>query len=163
MDRTPSSSAIRVTVAVAGLIALGSVFAPRGLAAERPERWEGAPRERWDGAPGGHEIHRAWHGDIRRFHEEDLPRWRAGHWFHGDHLGRGGWWWVVDETWYFYPAPIYPYPDPYVPPGMVALGPPAPPSQYWYYCPSAKAYYPYVPACPEGWAPVVPQASPPGP
>ena len=52
MDRTPKSSAIRMTVAVAVLIALGSVFAPRGLAAERPERWEGAPQERWTGLHG---------------------------------------------------------------------------------------------------------------
>jgi hypothetical protein len=74
MDRTPKSSAIRVTVAVAVLIALGSAFAPRGIAAERPERWERAPRERWEEAPRGHETYHEWHGDIRRFHEEDLLR-----------------------------------------------------------------------------------------
>jgi hypothetical protein len=28
------------------------------------------------------------------------------------------------------------------------------PSGYWYYCPSARAYYPYVAACPEPWVPV---------
>ena len=28
---------------------------------------------------------------------------------------------------------------------------------YWYYCGSARAYYPYVGACPEGWTPVVPR------
>jgi len=72
----------------------------------------------------------------------------------------------VDGEWYFYPTPIYPYPDPYVPPGVVVAAPPAPPApapaQYWYYCPSAKAYYPYVSACPEGWTPVVPTAGSPG-
>lgn len=26
-----------------------------------------------------------------------------------------------------------------------------PPAQYWYYCDSADAYYPYVEQCPEGW------------
>ena len=66
----------------------------------------------------------------------------------------------MDGEWYFYPAPIYPYPDPYVPPGAAVAAPPAPtPLQYWYYCPSAQAYYPYVSACPEGWTPVVPPAS----
>jgi hypothetical protein len=26
-----------------------------------------------------------------------------------------------------------------------------PPAQYWYYCDSAEAYYPYVNSCAEGW------------
>jgi hypothetical protein len=30
----------------------------------------------------------------------------------------------------------------------------APAPSYWYYCPSAGAYYPDVPACPEPWVPV---------
>jgi hypothetical protein len=152
MDRTLKSWTIQVIVAVAALIALVSTFARSGIAAEGRERWE---------MPRGPEIHHEWHGDIRRFHEEDLPRWRAGHWFHGDHLGQAGWWWVVDGGWYFYPAPIYPYPDPYVPPSIVVQGPPPPPpspsSEYWYYCASARAYYPYAPTCPEGWMQVVPQ------
>jgi len=29
-----------------------------------------------------------------------------------------------------------------------------PPPTYWYYCPSAGAYYPYVASCPEPWVPV---------
>ena len=33
---------------------------------------------------------------------------------------------------------------------------PEPAVQYWYYCGSAGAYYPYVAECPEGWQPVVP-------
>jgi hypothetical protein len=28
------------------------------------------------------------------------------------------------------------------------------PSGYWYYCPSAGTYYPYVETCPEAWVPV---------
>jgi len=79
--------------------------------------------------------------------------WRAGHWFHGEHLGRLGWWWVVGDGWYFYPAPLYPYPDPYIPPAVVPSS-----ADHWYYCPSARAYYPYVTECPEGWKPVLPQA-----
>ena len=29
--------------------------------------------------------------------------------------------------------------------------------QWWYWCPSAKGYYPYVSACSEGWQRVAPQ------
>jgi hypothetical protein len=43
------------------------------------------------------------------------------------------------------PAPV----EPYAPPAYAA-----PPPSYWYYCPSAGAYYPDVPACPEPWVPV---------
>jgi len=40
----------------------------------------------------------------------------------------------------------------YYDPGYAAYSAPAP--SYWYYCPSAGAYYPDVPACPEPWVPV---------
>ena len=37
-------------------------------------------------------------------------------------------------------------------PSYIFSPPPAyPPVDYWYYCPSARAYYPYVTACPEPW------------
>jgi hypothetical protein len=55
---------------------------------------------------------------------------------HGFHGAPGH---FVGDGWYYYPNATYPNP------------------QYWYYCPSAGAYYPYVSACPEGWTPVVPQ------
>ena len=32
-----------------------------------------------------------------------------------------------------------------------------PPESYWYYCPSARAYYPTTPACPEPWIKVPPR------
>jgi hypothetical protein len=67
----------------------------------------------------------------------------------------------VDGAWFFYPAPVYPYPDPYIPPSAVAEAPPPQPSpQYWYYCPSANGYYPYVMSCPEGWTAVAPRPAP---
>ena len=96
------------------------------------------------------ERHQPWHGDIHRFHERDLAIWRGGHWFQGRHDGRRGWWWIVGPTWYYYPAPVYPFPDPYQPP--IAVLPPgqALPS-YWYYCPNPVGYYPYVAACATGW------------
>jgi Protein of unknown function (DUF3300) len=33
-----------------------------------------------------------------------------------------------------------------------------PPESYWYYCPSARAYYPTAPACPEPWIKVPPRS-----
>jgi hypothetical protein len=114
-------------------------------------------REREHGGPP-HRVER-WHeGDIARFREHDLDRWRGGRWLHAVHEGRLGWWWVVDGTWYFYPAPVYPYPDPYVPP--VVAAPETPPAT-WYYCASQRQYYPYVSACPEGWRPVAANPAPP--
>ncbi len=84
--------------------------------------------------------------DIHRFHDHDFDRWQHGRWYHGAHGGRTGWWWIVGPTWYYYPQPIYPYPDPYVPPVVVAPAPNA-----WYYCPPRRAYYPYVAHCPVPW------------
>lgn len=124
---------------------------------------------------GGH-----WQGrEIHRFGERDLAIWRGGHWYHGRHVGRFGWWWLAAGVWYFYPARVYPYPDPYIPPVTVideqppvvvapqtngpapAQAQPQQATQFWYYCNSAKGYYPYVPSCPEGWKTV--PAQPPQP
>lgn len=69
-----------------------------------------------------------------------------------------------------YPAPYYyPYPAYYPTPVVVQSSPPvyverndapqaaAPQAQnYWYYCASSKAYYPYVKECPGGWQRVSP-------
>lgn len=100
-----------------------------------------------------HDHH--WHGDIHHFHEHDDPHWRAGHWYHGNHGGQLGWWWIAADMWYLYPTPIYPYPNPYIPPAVVIEPEPvvtAPPREaVWYYCKSSRNYYPYVSACPEGW------------
>ena len=101
-----------------------------------------------------------WRGDIERFHEHDWNLWRGGHWTRARHEGRLGWWWVVGASWYFYPAPVYPYPNPWEPPPVVLVTPPvgtpppAPPTQYWYYCETARGYYPYVSTCASGWKPV---------
>ena len=121
----------------------------------------------------GWERNRGWHGDIRYFDRHDARYWHSGGWQHGRHEGRLGWWWVVGGLWYFYPQPVYPYPDPYQPP-VVVIEQSAPPPvqvqmppvaspapvQYWYYCDASKGYYPYVPACPSGWSKV--PATPPG-
>jgi hypothetical protein len=124
---------------------------------------------------------RVWRGDIRHFERHDAHQWRSGAWRHGSHGGRIGWWWVAGGMWYFYPQPVYPYPDPYRPPLVVVESSPPPPvvmqipapaapqipsvaaqpaTQFWYYCEPARGYYPYVASCPSGWKTV--PATPPG-
>jgi hypothetical protein len=103
---------------------------------------------------GRHEEGRDWHDrDIHRFNDHDFDRWRGGHWYHGAHGGRRGWWWVIGPTRYFYPQPVYPYPDPYQPPLVAAPPPPvaAAPPQLYYYCDRPAGYYPYVPVCRTPW------------
>jgi hypothetical protein len=61
------------------------------------------------------------------------------------------------------PAPqvyIEQQPVPATPPPPPAAPVAAAPSTYWYFCPAAKGYYPYVKECPGGWQKVLPQ--PPG-
>ncbi|HET7342262.1 MAG TPA: hypothetical protein VFL90_12445 [Methylomirabilota bacterium] len=84
-----------------------------------------------------------------------------GHVFIG--VGPYPYWW--------YPPPYYYYPPPYAyePPPVIVEEPPvyverpqtpaapAMPPGYWYYCESAKGYYPSVPSCPEGWVKVPPR------
>jgi hypothetical protein len=74
------------------------------------------------GAPGGFRGH---HGGFHR----------------GHHGFRGG---VFIGVPLFLGAPGYFYTPPpaYVQPGS---------GGYWYYCPSAQAYYPNVPSCSESW------------
>jgi hypothetical protein len=77
------------------------------------------------------------------------PFWGPhGHWVHGWHGDRFGWWWAGPGVWYWYPpAPAY-----YVPPPPEYLEPASPaPERNWYYCDSAKGYYPHVRTCSGGW------------
>ena len=53
---------------------------------------------------------RHWRGDGYRHHDRGWVNWRGGHWFRGPHEGRLGWWWIAGNAWYYYPAPVYPYP-----------------------------------------------------
>jgi len=69
----------------------------------------------------------------------------------------------------FFYGPAY-YPVPYYAPVPMYIEQEAPAiyieqgqdpeSQAWYYCESARAYYPYVGECPEGWQRVVPDLTP---
>jgi hypothetical protein len=70
----------------------------------------------------------------------------------------------IGITPWFWPDPYWPPPAPsyaYVPPPTTYVVPPPavvePPPAYWYYCPSAGAYYPYVQTCPDSWITVVPR------
>lgn len=92
------------------------------------------------------------------------PVGNPGNWHHGYHDGYWGWWWVAGATWLFYPQPLYPYPPVVVqqaPEPVIVQPAPQPTAQNWYYCDSAKAYYPYVQSCTEGWrsVPATPPAS----
>lgn len=120
-----------------------------------------------------HHDHHDFHGhDFRFFTAVELSLWASGAWFHDWHDGRHGWWWVTDGVWYYYPAPVYPYPT-YVPEPVAVVAPPppapvyapppapvaappevAPPPQSWYYCEELHGYYPNVQTCPGPWHPV---------
>jgi hypothetical protein len=112
-------------------------LAQPAIAEERPQP-ENTPQEEWQ-------------GDIHRFNEYDILRWKNGHWFNGRYEGRRGWWWVVDDAYYSYPDAVYPYPSPYTPEGAVL-----PPSEgnmpaFVYYCTNPAGYYPYVADCIVPW------------
>ena len=154
---------MRFLATVAASLGVACATLMPALQARADDHREGGRHEegRSRGPERGHEGGR-WQGGIERFHERDFHTWREGHWEHRWRDGHYGWWWSAAGLWYFYPAPIYPYPDPYQPPVVVvppavSVAPaapaaaPAPAPQYWYYCDSAAAYYPYVPACPSGW------------
>jgi hypothetical protein len=103
-----------------------------------------------------------WSGNIREFHARDLSYWRSGRWVRTVYEGRGGWWWVVDDTWYPYAQVTYPHPDPYTPTpykqpdvlGQVAAEHTLSHTFYWYYCDTVNEYYPYVVSCERGWTPI---------
>ncbi len=56
---------------------------------------------------------------------------------------------------FFFPVLVGP-PVVFAAPTPVYVQPPPQPA-YWYYCESARTYYPYVQQCPEGWLEVVPR------
>jgi len=107
------------------------------------------------------------------------PRVSVGFAFGGPYWGYPGWgypgwgypgWGYAgwDYPGYYYPSPYY-YPQAGGVPAAAtayversdASSPPVQQSQgYWYYCPEAKAYYPYVKQCTGGWQRVSP--TPPG-
>ncbi|HMB86183.1 MAG TPA: hypothetical protein VKS62_07345 [Methylomirabilota bacterium] len=89
------------------------------------------------------------------------PGYTWGHWRGGVFVGVGPYW--GPYPYYYYPPPPPYY---YSPPTVVIEQPPAyveqpapppapqPSTAFWYYCSSAKGYYPTVPSCPEEWVKV---------
>jgi len=62
---------------------------------------------------------------------------------------------------YYYPPQVVvvpaPQPSVYIEQEAAPAGPADGGQQYWYFCRSAKGYYPYIKECPEGWQKVAPQ------
>jgi hypothetical protein len=106
--------------------------------------------------------------------------WRGGHWggrywyprvgfYVGAPLLWSAWYWGWPYDYYYYPRTVvydrvierYPasYPDGVMEPGTEVAPSPGAPTQgplYMNYCDSAKAYYPKVTSCPEGWKFIAP-------
>jgi hypothetical protein len=187
---TPNLKYSLCSLAVAGaLVAAGAVSADPQQHSSPPAHAMGHPAGHAGGSAwhGNHAWHgsRAWHGNstwhgrvgfvaphrfaahsYAHFTAADRAIWHRGHWWHGPWHGRNGWWWFAGGAWYFYTAPIYPYPgyvsdyyyddqDNYNP------GPAAGAAPYnWYYCQNPPGYYPYIQSCNGPWQPV--PATPPG-
>lgn len=173
IKRTLAISGLVVATLVAGSMSAGAdeMRDRHGGGIRGSDRHDGGVRggewhgEEWHGARG------PWHGDFRHFDRHDHRLWRRGGWRQSWHDGRFGWWWIAGGEWFFYPQPIYPYPDPYVyapiqtvvvqpsPPQTIA---PQPVQQLWYFCDAANGYYPYVASCPGGWraVPATPAPAP---
>jgi hypothetical protein len=70
------------------------------------------------------------HGRVASVHN-GLGDGHGGHWYHGWHNGRYGWWlWGPGLAWTYYNQPFA--------------------SQSWY-CSDPAGYYPYVTQCNTGW------------
>jgi hypothetical protein len=126
--------------------------------------WHGGGQGGWHGGawggPGG------WHGGAWG----GQNGWHGGGWgwqsgWHGSVIIGAPWWGPVYSYPYAYPYPYYPPYYPYPPavvqaPSVYVQQPSAastvPAQTYWYYCASAKAYYPNVPKCREAWIKVPP-------
>jgi hypothetical protein len=105
----------------------------------------------------GHDLG-VFHGQtFGHFTQTQRDAWQHGTWRHTWHNGHLGWWWYADDAWFFYPAPIYPYPT-YIGPDYYydyndEYGAPV---YYWYHCDDPAGYYPYIQQCNGPWEPVPP-------
>jgi len=121
----------------------------------------------WGGSHySGPHVSFAAHADFGHFSPAQHAAWVGGRWNHGWRNGHFGWWWFAGGAWFFYGAPIYPYPlyvsdeyvDDYSDDYSGGYG-----GQYWYYCQHPAGYYPYVQQCSMPWQPVPPTPPPPPP
>jgi hypothetical protein len=130
---------------------------PRGRPPAGPFHGPGLSTRGFRGGPAARTAPNNFRGrDVGRFTRRERQNWQRGYWHHEWHNGIYGWWWAVGPFWYFYAAPIYPYPG-YVS-DYVWQQPVTPvyPPDYWYFCSSSGAYYPDVPICDVPWTPVAP-------
>ncbi|HXO91830.1 MAG TPA: hypothetical protein VN849_13670 [Stellaceae bacterium] len=82
------------------------------------------------GAFHGGGFNHGLHGHVASVHN-GFGDGRGGHWYHGWHNGRYGWWlWGPGLAWTYYNQPYA--------------------SQSWY-CSDPAGYYPYVTQCNAGW------------
>jgi len=99
------------------------------------------------------EFHREFRDGNRR-HFPDHDHGIGGR--HDDHRVHGG----HGGALFFYPGPIYPYPDSYYDMSPPLYEAPQVPG-YWYYCDDPPGYYPYVEECRRPWNMVAPGDAPP--
>jgi hypothetical protein len=146
------------SLVVAAVAAAGMAVAVVDAQAAGPVR-SGAHGGHWNGG-GGH-----WRGGS----------WGGRHWYPriGFYVGApllwSAWYWGWPYDYYYYPRTVvydrvierYPadYPDGVMEPGTEVAPSKGAPTQgplYMNYCDSAKAYYPKVTSCPEGWKFIAP-------
>ena len=125
-------------------------------------------------AKPGHRAHGYGKHSRYGYRSHKFYGYRGGHRFrHRSRFFVGGS--IVFGPWYpYYYWPPYPsyygprYPYSYYPAPPVVIQqqpsvnvePESQPSDYWYYCEDAQAYYPYVKECSDGWMKVVPETPP---
>jgi hypothetical protein len=141
-----------------------------GVARSGSGHWTGGHSGHWSGGHSGH-----WSGGS---HWRGGGHWHGGHWYGprfafywGVPVAVGAWWWGYPYyygypaySYYDYPAaPVYQerevYPQGEISSAEAKPGPGAPTQGplYMNYCESAKAYYPKVSQCPEGWKFIAPR------
>src|SRR5262245_44055221 len=122
-------------------------------------------RRAWSG--GGH-SQSGWHGGHSHGHVHGRVVVGVSPWW------GWGWGWPYPYYGYYggcYGPPYAYYPPPYPAPAVAqeqqnyaqaapeqAPAAPEQPKAYWYYCASARAYYPTAPSCPEVWIKVPPRS-----
>jgi hypothetical protein len=98
--------------------------------------------------------------DFRTLNPAERADWLRGRWHHGCRNRICGWWWFTGTYWYWYAAPIYPYPD-YISTYEAeesdeeapaeATPPPDLSGDTYYYCADPSGYYPEISACNVPW------------
>ena len=98
--------------------------------------------------------------DFRSLNAVERAAWVRGRWHHGCRNRICGWWWFTGDYWYWYAAPMYPYPD-YISPEEAEPSDEETPTEAtppqdlsgdtFYYCADPSGYYPQIPICNVPW------------